>query len=152
MSYSKNINAFVPHKILLMGAAPSSIPENILQSISKPVLSHTDPLFIEMMHEIRHMIQYLFQTKNNFCVPLQGPASAAMDAMIINLIEPGDTVIVCENGMYGERFYDVLQLFGANAVRVHHEWGEVVDAKKVQEILEKTPNRPVVKVRFGSLC
>jgi alanine-glyoxylate transaminase/serine-glyoxylate transaminase/serine-pyruvate transaminase len=144
-----NINSFNPNPVLLMGAAPAGVDERVLNALSKPIVSHLDKSFIKLMNEICYLIRYIFQTSNTFTFPIQGPASAAMEAAFLNLIEPEDTVIVCENGLYGERMSEILRLYDANVIPIHHEWGEAIDINRVSETLKKYPNTKLVCAVHG---
>ena len=145
----KQIDSFLPKKVMLMGAAPASVPERVLKALCKPVISHLDTKFIEMMQELRYLIQYIFQTKNELTFPIPGPASGAMEACFINLVEDGDKVIVCENGLYGERMSELLTLYKANVVSVHHEWGKNLDLNAIEDTLKKNPEAKVVCAVHG---
>lgn len=134
------ITSFIPPKIRLMGAAPSSVDERVLKALSRPVISHLDPYFIAMMKEIQFFIRYIFETKNDLTFPLSGPASSAMEACFLNVIEENDKVIVCENGLYGERMGDLLRVYGAKVIPISHKWGEAIDIHRVEETLKKNPD------------
>lgn len=136
--------SFIPPKIRLMGAAPSSVDTRILQALSRPVISHLDPAFIAMMKEIQFFIRYIFQTKNDLTFPLSGPASSAMEACFLNVIEENDTVIVCENGLYGERMSDLLRVYGAKVIPISQKWGESIDIHRVEETLKRNPDAKAV--------
>ena len=93
--------SFNPPVRTLMGPGPSDVHSRILDAMSRPTIGHLDPLFIEMMEDTKGLLQYAFQTKNALTMPVSAPGSAGMETCFVNLVEPGDTVIVCSNGVFG---------------------------------------------------
>ncbi|ORT52006.1 alanine--glyoxylate aminotransferase [Vibrio sp. qd031] len=134
-----HIESFYPPKRTLMGPGPSDISPRVLQSLSRPTVGHLDPLFIKMMDEVKSLLQYAFQTKNEFTIAVSAPGSAGMETCFVNLIEPGDKVIVCRNGVFGERMRENVVRVGAEAILVDNEWGEPVDPHAVEQALQKNP-------------
>jgi alanine-glyoxylate transaminase/serine-glyoxylate transaminase/serine-pyruvate transaminase len=102
-------------------------------------VGHLDPLFIKMMDEVKSLLQYAFQTKNEFTIAVSAPGSAGMETCFVNLIEPGDKVIVCRNGVFGERMRENVVRIGAEAILVDNEWGEPVDPHAVEQALQNNP-------------
>lgn len=121
---SETIGTFVPPVRTLMGPGPSDVSPTVLNALARPTLGHLDPLFIGLMDEIKSLLQYAFQTENKLTMPISAPGSAGMEACIVNLVEPGDKVIVCQNGVFGGRMKENVERCGGIAVMVTANWGE----------------------------
>ena len=134
------ITSFLPPRRILMGPGPSDISPQVLQALSRPTVGHLDPLFITMMDEVKSLLQYAFQTKNSFTIALSAPGSAGMEACFVNLVEPGDKVIVCRNGVFGERMRENVLRCGGEVVVVDDEWGAPVSVDKVEQTLKAHPD------------
>ena len=134
-----NINSFAPPVRTLMGPGPSDVHPRILSALSRPTIGHLDPLFVDMMDEVKSLLQYAFQTKNQLTIPVSAPGSAGMETCFVNLVEPGDKVIVCQNGVFGGRMKENVERIGATAIMVEDEWGHAVDANKVEDALKANP-------------
>ncbi|OOF09397.1 MULTISPECIES: pyridoxal-phosphate-dependent aminotransferase family protein [Salinivibrio] len=139
-----DIRSFQPIERTLMGPGPSDISPQVLQALSRPTLGHLDPLFIAMMDEVKQLLQYAFQTENPFTIAVSAPGSAGMEACFVNLVEPGDTVIVCRNGVFGDRMRENVERCGAHAVMVDDAWGEPVSPDKVEAALKAHPEASIV--------
>ncbi len=119
----------------------------VLQAMSTPLIGHLDPAFLSTMDEIQAQLRWLFQTRNRFTLPISGTGSAAMEATIVNLIEPGDTVIVGINGVFGNRLATMVERSGGTVVPIEVSWGEMVDPLQVKECLTRhSPVKAVVLV------
>ncbi|HPY42057.1 MAG TPA: alanine--glyoxylate aminotransferase family protein, partial [Thiolinea sp.] len=118
---------FYPPQRILMGPGPSDVSPRVLQAMARPTLGHLDPLFVGMMDEVKSLLQYAFQTQNELTMPISAPGSAGMEACFANLVEPGDKVIVCQNGVFGGRMKENVERFGGIAVMVIDDWGKPVD-------------------------
>jgi alanine-glyoxylate transaminase/serine-glyoxylate transaminase/serine-pyruvate transaminase len=103
-----------------------------------------DPAFIQMMEEVKALLQYAFQTKNELTMPVSAPGSAGMETCFANLVEPGDKVIVCQNGVFGGRMKENVERCGGTAVMVEDTWGEAVDPAKLEEALKNNPDACIV--------
>jgi len=123
-----------------MGPGPSDIYPQVLQALSRPTIGHLDPLFIGMMDELKQLLKYAFQTENEFTIAVSAPGSAGMEACFVNLVEPGDKVIVCRNGVFGERMRENVERCGGVAILVDDEWGAPVDCAKVASAFEQHPD------------
>ncbi len=134
------ISSFTPPQRSLMGPGPSDIYPTVLQAMSKPTIGHLDPLFIGMMDELKQLLQYAFQTNNEFTIALSAPGSAGMEACFVNIVEPGDKVVVCRNGVFGERMRENVIRCGGEAIVVDDEWGSPVSVSKVEEALNAHPD------------
>ncbi len=139
------IGSFYPPQRTLMGPpGPSDIYPQVLQALSRPTIGHLDPLFIGMMDELKQLLQYAFQTKNTFTIAVSAPGSAGMEACFVNLVEPGDKVIVCRNGVFGDRMRENVERCGGEAVMVDNAWGEPVEPALVEQALEANPDAKIV--------
>jgi len=133
------IDAFLPPRRILMGPGPSDVPPQVLAAQARPTVGHLDPLFIGMMDELKQLLQYAFQTKNDMTLAVSAPGSAGMETCFVNLLEPGDTVVVCRNGVFGERMRQNVERCGATAITVDNAWGEPVDPTAVEAVLKANP-------------
>lgn len=132
-------NSFFPPIRTLMGPGPSDVSPRVLGALGRPTIGHLDPLFVTLMDEIKGLLQYVFQTENALTLPVSAPGSAGMEACFVNLVSPGDTVIVCQNGVFGGRMKENVERCGATAVMVQDEWGQPVDPEKVREAFKSNP-------------
>lgn len=123
----------------LFGPGPSMVPRRVLEATARPTLGHMDPHFIELMDETRGLLRYVFQTDNELTFPLSSPASAAMEACLVNLLEPGDTAVICRNGVFGGRMAEIARRAGAYVVAVDSAWGEPVAPEAVDDALAAHP-------------
>ncbi len=139
-----SIKSFHPPHRTLMGPGPSDVNPRILEAMSRPTIGHLDPVFISMMDEMKTLLQYAFQTKNPLTLPVSAPGSAGMEMCFVNLVEPGDKVIICQNGVFGGRMKENVERCGGVAVMVEDAWGSAVDANKLEHALKKNPDAKVV--------
>jgi alanine-glyoxylate transaminase / serine-glyoxylate transaminase / serine-pyruvate transaminase len=140
MISAPKVNSFTPPRRTLMGPGPSDVYPEVLAAQARPTIGHLDPLFVGMMDELKSLIQYAFQTKNEMTLAISAPGSAGMEACFVNLVEPGEKVIVCRNGVFGERMRQNVERIGAVAVMVDNEWGEPVCPKAVEAALKANPD------------
>lgn len=138
------MTSFHPPQRILMGPGPSDIHPRVLQALSRPTVGHLDPTFVHMMEELKDLLRYAFQTRNEVTFAVSGPGSAGMEACFVNLVEPGDTVVVCRNGVFGERMRQNVERCGGTAVVVDDEWGRPVDPAKVEAALREHPEAKIV--------
>lgn len=134
------IRPFLPPTRTLLGPGPSDVHPRVLQAMARPTIGHMDPAFIGMMEEVKELLQYAFRTGNGMTMVVSGPGSAGMESCFVNLLEPGDKVVVCRNGVFGGRMQENVERCGGVAVMVEGEWGRAVDPGKVEEALEKHPD------------
>lgn len=132
------ISAFNPPVRVLLGPGPSEVPARVLLAMAKPTIGHMDPAFIGMMEEVKTLLQYAFQTTNAATLPISAPGSAGMEACLANLVEPGDKVAVCRNGVFGGRMGDIVERLGGVPLWVDDAFGEAVDPDKLADALKKT--------------
>ena len=136
--------SFHPTPRTLMGPGPSDVHPRVLAATAQPTIGHLDPEFIALMDDIKSLLRYAFQTENSLTVPLSAPGSAGMEAAFANLLEPGDKVVVCINGVFGMRMAENVRRMGGELVTVEDEWGQQVDPQKLQEALAAHPDTKVV--------
>ena len=127
-----------------MGPGPSDVHPRVLGAMGKATIGHLDPEFIALMEDIKELLRYCFRTTNTLTLPLSAPGSAAMEAAFANLLEPGDKVIVCINGVFGMRMAENVRRMGGELVTVEDEWGTPVDAAKLQDALTQNPDAKIV--------
>lgn len=139
-----SIQSFHPPVRTLMGPGPSDVNPRILEAMSRPTVGHLDPVFVKLMDEIKDLLRYAFQTENNLTMPVSAPGSAGMETCFVNLVEPGDEVIVCQNGVFGGRMKENVERCGGTAVMVEDEWGRAVDPDKVEVALKANPDAKVL--------
>jgi alanine-glyoxylate transaminase/serine-glyoxylate transaminase/serine-pyruvate transaminase len=112
--------------------------------MARPTLGHLDPAFVDFMDELKGLLQFALQTTNPLTMPISGPGSVGMEACFVNLVEPGDTVIVCINGVFGGRMKENVVRCGGTAVVVEEEWGRAVDPAKVEQALKDHPEAKIL--------
>ena len=125
-----------PGERVLMGPGPSDVPARVLQAMSSPCIGHLDPYFLSVMDETPHLLRFLFQTENALTIPVSGTGSAGMETCFVNLIEPGDEVVVCINGVFGTRMADIVLRLGGELIRVDGIWGRAIDPQAVQKAVQ----------------
>ena len=131
--------SFYPPQRTLMGPGPSDVSPRVLGALSRPTIGHLDPLFVDLMDQLKGLLQYAFQTTNELTIPISAPGSAGMEACFVNLVSPGETVIVCQNGVFGGRMKENVERCGATAVMVEGSWGQPVDPAKVASAFDQHP-------------
>ncbi|HSC95968.1 MAG TPA: aminotransferase class V-fold PLP-dependent enzyme [Burkholderiales bacterium] len=141
---AKRITSFHPPQRTLMGPGPTEIHPRVLTTMSQPAIGYLDPVFIEMMEELKALLRYVYQTKNPLTFPISGPGSVGMEYCFVNLVVPGDKVIVCRNGVFGGRMIENVERMGGIPVVVEDKWGEPVDPNKLEDALKKNRDARVV--------
>lgn len=139
-----SFQSFQPPVRTLMGPGPSDIHPRILEAIGRPTVGHLDPSFIGLMDEIKQLLQYAFQTKNELTIPVSAPGSAGMETCFVNLIEPGDKVIICRNGVFGTRMIENVTRCGGVPIIVEDDWGTAVDPQKLEDALKTNIDAKIV--------
>jgi alanine-glyoxylate transaminase/serine-glyoxylate transaminase/serine-pyruvate transaminase len=130
----------VPHsERLLLGPGPSNPYPEAVAALTRPVLGHLDPEFLELLDETMERLRIVFRTNNALTLPISGTGSAGMEACFVNLLEPGDTAIVGVNGVFGERMADVARRCGAEVVRVEEAWGRALDPQRLIDAQREHP-------------
>lgn len=138
------MQSFIPPRRTLMGPGPSDISPQVLQALSRPTIGHLDPLFIKMMDEVKELLKYAFQTENEFTIAVSAPGSAGMETCFVNLVEVGEKVLVCRNGVFGERMRQNVERCGGTAIVIDDKWGEPVSLDKVKQALDQHPDIAIV--------
>jgi len=139
-----NFSSFQPPIRTLLGPGPSDVHPRVLAALGRPTIGHLDPAFVGMMDEIKAMLQYAFQTKNAMTLAISAPGSAGMETCVANLVEPGEKVVVCQNGVFGRRLRENVERVGGVAVTVDDAWGEPVSPAKLEDCLKANPDAKVV--------
>lgn len=121
--------------ILLMGPGPSPVCPAAYAALGKPTLGHLDPYFIKIMDEIKEQLRQVFHTKNEMTLTISGTGSSGMETCFVNLVEPGDKVLVLANGVFGKRQEDVANRVGGQVDVLDITWGEPVLPAAVKEKL-----------------
>ena len=135
-----------PPRRILMGPGPSDVPERVTAALASPVVGHLDPVFLSIMEEVQEMLRAVMRTKNRFTLPVSGTGSAGMEAALVNLLERGDRILVCVNGVFGERMCDIAGRCGAELKRVDAPWGTPIDPEAVRQALADFPAKLVAVV------
>jgi len=138
------MQTFNPPVRTLMGPGPSDVYPRVLEALSRPTIGHLDPAFIRMMDELKELLQYAFQTRNAMTMPVSAPGSAGMETCFVNLVEPGDKVIVCQNGVFGGRMKENVERCGGIAVMVEDSWGDAIDINKLEDALKAHDDARIV--------
>lgn len=125
-----------PGQRVLMGPGPSDVPPRVLQAMSAPCIGHLDPTFLTIMNETQDLLRFLFQTQNELTIAVSGTGSAGMETCFVNLVEPGDEVVVCVNGVFGTRMCDIVGRLGAKLIRVDAPWGKTIDPEDVRKAVQ----------------
>jgi alanine-glyoxylate transaminase/serine-glyoxylate transaminase/serine-pyruvate transaminase len=141
---AKRITTFYPPQRTLMGPGPSDTHPRVLTAMARPTLGHLDPVFTDMMEELKSLLRYAFQTANLMTFPVSGPGSVGMEMCFVNMITPGDKVIVCRNGVFGSRMLENVERCGGVAIVVEDQWGKPVDPQKVEDALKQNPDTKIV--------
>ena len=141
---------FFPHlnvpPRLLLGPGPSQVDPRVLQVMGTPLLGHLDPSFLEIMDGTQDLLRYVFETENQLTIPISGTGTAAMETAVANMVEPGDSVIVCINGYFGMRIADMAARYGAEVRTLSRPWGEVFTADEIAEAMDIQPAKIVAIV------
>lgn len=139
-----SIASFMPPNRTLMGPGPSDVSERVLSAMARPTLGHLDPAFVGMMDEVKLLLQMALQTKNELTFAVSAPGSAGMECCFANMVECGDKVIICQNGVFGGRMKENVERMGGTAIMVMDDWGSAVDPQKLEEALVAHPDAVLV--------
>ena len=137
-------SSFFPPQRTLMGPGPSDVSSRVLGALARPTIGHLDPLFVQLMDEIKSLLQFAFQTNNALTLPVSAPGSAGMEACFVNLVSPGDKVIVCQNGVFGGRMKENVERCGGTAIMVEDKWGDPVSLTKVEAAFDNHPDAAIL--------
>lgn len=131
---------------ILLGPGPSAVHPRVLRAMSTPMIGHMDPEFMKVMDEVMQMMRYVFETDNELTVSMSGTGSAGMETVFVNLLDPGDEVVVGVNGLFGQRMVDVIERCGAKPIPIYADWGSVFHPEQIETALRNNP-----KAKFVSL-
>lgn len=131
---------------VLLGPGPSDVPPRVLSAMAAPTIGHLDPMYLEIMNETGDLLRQVFRTENELTMAVSGTGSAGMESCVCNLIEPGDEMIVCVNGVFGTRMRDVAQRYGATVHSIEQDWGKIITDQQIAEALKKHPGVKVVGI------
>ncbi len=135
-----------PTERVLMGPGPSDVSSRVLRALAAPTLGHLDPEYLVIMDETRQMLRQVFQTQNEMTLAISGTGSAGMEACVCNLIEPGDEMVVCVNGVFGGRMKDVAQRYGATVHAIEADWGRGIAPDQIRQALKQHPQTKAVGI------
>ena len=135
MSLIPPSNVFPPPERLLLGPGPSQVHPRVLAALGLPLVGHLDPAFVALMEETKRMLRTVFGTTNELTIPISGTGSAGLEATIVNLVEPGDEVVIGVNGVFGTRLTDVAERAGATVIKAEAPWGEVIPTETIAAAL-----------------
>ncbi len=138
------MKSFNPPIRTLMGPGPSDVHPRILSAMARPTIGHLDPAFVGMMNETKEGLKTIFKTENELTMPVSAPGSAGMETCFANLVEPGDKVVVCINGVFGMRMQENITRFGGVAVVVEDDWGTAVSLDKVEQTLKDNADAKIL--------
>lgn len=144
MNQPKRFASFRPPRRTLLGPGPSDMNPRVMAALAQPAIGYLDPAFVTMMDELKDLLRYAYQTTRPLTFPLSGPGSVGMEACFVNLVEPGDKVIVCRNGVFGGRMLENVERCGGVPVVQDETWGEPVDPEKLAALLKANPDTKVV--------
>ncbi|MCA9428249.1 MAG: alanine--glyoxylate aminotransferase family protein, partial [Candidatus Omnitrophica bacterium] len=116
-----------PTPRILLGPGPSNAHPRVIRAMATPLIGHLDPEFIGIMEDVKSMLQQVFRTKNALTFPVSATGSAGMEAILTNLLEPGDEALICVNGVFGNRMADIVERLGATLHRVDAPWGKWIE-------------------------
>ncbi|HEY8504126.1 MAG TPA: alanine--glyoxylate aminotransferase family protein, partial [Gemmataceae bacterium] len=126
-----------PSPRLLLGPGPTNAHPRVLSVMTTPLLGHLDPQFLEVMAETQEMLRQVFQTRNHLTFPVSATGMAGMETCILNLLEPGDKVVLCNKGYFGQRMVEVAGRTGAEVTVLERPWGEVFDLSEIRDALQR---------------
>ena len=141
--------SFHPPRRTLMGPGPSDVSERVLGAVARPTIGHLDPAFVGFMDDLKDLLRFAFRTNNELTFPVSGPGTAGMETCIMNLVEPGDEVVVAVNGVFGGRLAEMVERVGGHAVRVVIPWGRPVDPQKIEEAFARHPKAALAAFVHG---
>jgi len=138
----------VPYRLLL-GPGPSLVHPRVYRAMSAPVIGYLDPVFIQLLDDTQRPLRTVFRTENDFTMAISGTGTAGMEAAIYNVVEPGDTVVVCQNGYFAVRMADMVRRCGGEVVLVEADWGKLIDPEQVESALKEAGHVKVVGIVHG---
>lgn len=143
-NHSPSLWELIPSGRTLMGPGPSDVHPRVLAALSKPTVGHLDPGFQQLMEAIKASLRYVFQTDNALTYPVSAPGSAGMETCFTNIVEPGDKIIVAQNGAFGGRMRQNVVRFGGEPIDVKADWGHPIDPADIEAALKANPDAKAV--------
>src|SRR5262245_5467879 len=128
--------SFTPSPRLLLGPGPCDAHPGVLRAMATPLLGHLDPQFLQLLDQVQDMLRQVFLTSNQLTLPISATGMAGMETCMVNLLEPGDRVVVCVNGFFGARMADIAGRTGAQVTVIERPWGEVFDLQQIRDTLK----------------
>ena len=128
----------LPPRRILLGPGPSMVHPRVLRALSTPLLGHLDPAFLQVMNDVQELLRQVFATANRFTIAISGTGSAGMEAAIVNLVEPGDSVLVGINGVFGTRLATIVERCGGTPIKVEAPWGQIVEPEAIEAALRRS--------------
>ncbi len=138
--------SFNPPNRILLGPGPGNVEPRVLQAMLKPILGYLDPVYLQCLDQIQNLLRSVFETENRVTFSVSGTGGAGMEACLANLIEPGEEVLICVNGFFGQRAAEISERWGAKVIRVDSEWGHPIDMQRVWDGFKRSSARVVVMV------
>lgn len=132
-----------PPRRILMGPGPSDIHPRVWAALAAPTVGHLDPYFLQIMNEMQQMLRQVFRTTNELTLAVSGTGSAGMETCVVNLIEPGDKMVVCVNGVFGGRMADVAARCGAQVTIIERPFGEIFSAEELADVVKNVQPKVV---------
>jgi alanine-glyoxylate transaminase / serine-glyoxylate transaminase / serine-pyruvate transaminase len=136
----------IPPSRILLGPGPSMVDPRVLRAIAAPLVGHLDPFFLSLMDKTQQLLRYIFETQNQLTIPVSGTGNAAMETAVANMVEPGDAVLVCINGYFGQRLAEMAHRYGGSVETITRPWGEVFSPDEVKQALDKRKTKIVALV------
>jgi alanine-glyoxylate transaminase/serine-glyoxylate transaminase/serine-pyruvate transaminase len=127
----------------LLGPGPSEIHPRVLTALARPTVGHLDPWYLQLMDQTQRALRSVMQTQNRMTFAVSATGSAGMEAAVVNLIEPGDRMLVCVNGVFGARMCDVAERAGAAVTRIDRPWGETFAPEEVAAAIDRVRPKAV---------
>lgn len=135
-----------PSPRLLLGPGPSQISPRVLRACATPLLGYLDPEYVILMDETQELLRYVFETQNEWTACVPGTGMAGMEAAFVNILEPGERVVICVEGIFGERMVEIARRCGAIVTRVDVDWGTTIQPEQVEEALRSVKAKAVAIV------
>ena len=141
-----NYSELSPSPRVLLGPGPSSVHPRVLRAMSTPLLGYLDPEFLQYLDETQALLRHVYQTENTWTLPVSGTGMAGMETLLANLLEPGDRLLVCAAGFFGNRLEEVARRHGAEVSKIEKPWGEVFTPEEFDVALQSHPAKVVAIV------
>ena len=131
---------------ILMAPGPTNLPPAVQQALLSPLTGHKDPVYLRVMDQTAEFLRQVFQTRNALTLALPGTGGAGMEAGLVNLLEPGERVVIGVNGLFGERMVEIARRLGAEVVPIQVPWGAIIPAEAIERELRAKPTKLVILV------